>query len=805
MKEKKEEIEYHHIFMNYFHQLGGFDAIINLIFNNLGNGFCNFYLINRILKLVYELYNDFKPLYQSELIVQIKDSIYARLKAVSEKELKELDMTYYKKTLDDLNDFIEKFQNGDLKDEFNFNRENEELLLYLKFIDVSSFDKKMKGINGIKDYVARLDPTMYDSKQQTNKQGLKYFTPRIFIDWILQNKVIENLFTKNHHIEIIKRSSDVLKFIGENRKEFPNYLLDIIWNSMSGKREEDVAGLTGLILEIIPSLPLRAAVYLYQKFLTIDLKAYDEEFVVFLVKFTKEALKLVLHKSRDGSLRLTRVEDDLRKFQFFGVELVYEYCLDTSPLPNSLSHNMLEGLKYLISEYPTPRMLNKILENCAQNIRDGKSVYQSIIILLTYYDNLSKLHNWDEFCQITCERFEEKHDIIEYLVEDLTKYCSRVKKMLGNTNSEAMIIEAKNLGDTFVGRYDHIKNIEYRLKGIAHFGSHIYMKRTLNTAQFEKIWKALVLNYNFPFERSIFISLCFNYTFQPRNFIHPHAMRNVFENILCNDEMMNFQHISEEKFKLFENYFLNVNNEAGNIKMNKREGSYYSSECIERLKNEIIGMKTIWRLLIECPNPDIIDKVVTLLVNVNFLLCSELKNDENFFLELIKTLMIEIENLKNQSDLHKIGRLILFLSRYLDKFRRSFPSYTRHVEAQNPINKVKLEILFEPYHKTKTIEVSTKDKIGFLVEKIRLIYSLEFDQYKMTFDKIEILANYFENEVCQFPKDGKITIEKIETEVKPPELYLVSNEAYLQIFLDIFEKWNPGNEFYFLFIFRRIF
>jgi len=58
-------------------------------------------------------------------------------------------------------------------------------------------------------------------------------------DWILNEKILEIVLGENTHLEIVKRSSCILKFLAK-LDSLPLESVDLIWKSQLGKHEEMV-------------------------------------------------------------------------------------------------------------------------------------------------------------------------------------------------------------------------------------------------------------------------------------------------------------------------------------------------------------------------------------------------------------------------------------------------------------------------------------------------------------------------------------------------------------------------------------
>ena len=73
-----------------------------------------------------------------------------------------------------------------------------------------NIDSEMNGIKGIK--------------------GPKWLTSEIMRDWIINEKILEIVLGENTHLEIVKRSSCLLKFLAK-QDALPIESVDLIWKS----------------------------------------------------------------------------------------------------------------------------------------------------------------------------------------------------------------------------------------------------------------------------------------------------------------------------------------------------------------------------------------------------------------------------------------------------------------------------------------------------------------------------------------------------------------------------------------------
>ena len=80
-----------------------------------------------------------------------------------------------------------------------------------------------------------------------------------------------------------------------------------------------------------------------------------------------------------------------------------------------------------------------------------------------------------------------------------------------------------------------------------------------------------------------------------RRYLLNEARRNeVFNNIMCNNQLLDSQNMRAEGFACFKMLFINVNNEKRYIDYNQ-DGSFNVSKL-----QDLIGMETLWDIVIHC-------------------------------------------------------------------------------------------------------------------------------------------------------------------------------------------------------------
>jgi ubiquitin carboxyl-terminal hydrolase 9/24 len=177
--------------------------------------------------------------------------------SITEKELKEMDKESVSRVLKELKDFFTLSMTDIQTAEFI---EINQLNMSLRFLRSTYLEKKLKGLQEIKSMISSIEAAQNIAQQrlrlQNNPQYAgrmnmdfdminlkekppKYITAESLKDWILSQKVLEIVFGENTHVEIVKRSSCILKFLAK-QGSLPPESVDLLWKCQLGKHEDMV-------------------------------------------------------------------------------------------------------------------------------------------------------------------------------------------------------------------------------------------------------------------------------------------------------------------------------------------------------------------------------------------------------------------------------------------------------------------------------------------------------------------------------------------------------------------------------------
>ena len=819
-----------------FAQIGGFKTLLNLIYvMDEGNsaegkttnvGFvnskgemdgertkygCPLPIVSKIIEVFGKIYKRLNEHSRLFYISELEKRVVQRIKTISDTEIKELELESLYEVLNLLEDILSFLEDKDVMEEFYKFRETQELNIYLRLIDSPSFEKKLKGINEIREFISRIEYTyQVNDDPQVQKKPVKYMTAEKFIEWVLENKLINLIYEKYGHIELIKKSIKIQKFIAEFADNFPQSLIDLIWNSFKDKHEEVIKAIYENIIELAPDLSFDAAQRMYSKFLTVKYENYDEDFVDLIGRFTQKCLRLVVMKTKDGEVKVNQAHIEGEN-QFFGVRLMFNLIMDESPLSDTLSYRVLGYLQEIISEFPAVQIFLEIVEQCFENLDKDISIYQSLLIMKEYLTTMQTIPSYQETCEKYFRLLEEKHNIINYLVRNIESYWQKVRQRI-QAQKYALKSSSqptdKNQNESFVGKFSHEKNIFERLDSLRYFTTHPYLTTTLSIDQVKQLWRIFVQEANFSFETSLFLQFFSQiYTVPKKGSILLVSLDNIKEvllGILYNKEFLDIKDLTLEKFNCLEFYFLCANMKDEKITFSQVEESknpqISSMNLITKDKN-LIGLSYLWDCFIKCSDKDIVEKFTQLLVNIYTRLSPELKTEEvEVYKELIDNVMKSIERLLLVKDVQGIERYVFFLDKFFEKFEnKKTLIYYKLNHAQNAVTsspKIRVNASFLPYQLSKVLEFYLRDKVGYIKECLAANFEIESSEFDLVISGKAVFEKDMFREYQTFytPNDSSIIMVKKKESEKPPTVkhLLSKNLQHVEVIFGIFSTINPG-------------
>ena len=116
----------------------------------------------------------------------------------------------------------------------------------------------MRGINEFKEIYYKVMNASVKQRAQNAEQYevTKWLTQAKYCEWLLENRIIEFIFAENPHVELIKRSAEIIRLLAQDERYFTTDIVDLLWVCCSEKHEDIIRSTLDLVQDLATCMPL---------------------------------------------------------------------------------------------------------------------------------------------------------------------------------------------------------------------------------------------------------------------------------------------------------------------------------------------------------------------------------------------------------------------------------------------------------------------------------------------------------------------------------------------------------------------
>lgn len=623
-------------FLDYFQQLEGFDALTKALK-------CVVPFEDRAtlpLELIPQLTTPYKncagvlnPEYTKKMCEELQSVIIGRLENMTDDEMKDIDKTVTNNIVDELREFLYLGIDPNIVDE---KLESIKLSMALRFLKSTNMKKRLNGINEVKHIIEMTSGFMRPGIPQDfdSPRRARWLKPEYLCKWIKDNDLIEYLLGETSHIEVIKRSTTVLKFL-THYKQLTKEHLDLLWKCQEDKHEATVLGIYETIIDLSIDLDKDALDYIFKKIESIPLKKYNEQTVNFVKDFTLNACRSSKPSNARELVDLSSDDEEEEKNNEFylqnakeiiegkvdppqtdvgeyGIPILYELMKQPNELGSCALKAILEVLRY---KYLDLYKMKYIL-NCIKNLQDGKHTHQSLTVITTILPKCftSKSFERRSQLQVALLRLNDIFDMVSLTIQNIERYNNLVQKSMVDSIDKGVVPE--NIAKTcFEGNVTHSDYLDKLLEFLEFIIIHTYSDINIGTENLKRLWEMFVNNSSIEFDKTLFFKWLNKEKFNKTSVIPNSVGRSIFSvrerqflfsEILCKPDYVDRKEISYNCYKCFEKYFAFENRQSK--VMLYSNGSYRVYE-FENIK----GLESLWDISLLAKDPKVTEEGLILL------------------------------------------------------------------------------------------------------------------------------------------------------------------------------------------------
>ena len=589
-------------FVASFAKEGGCEAILAIVRNEDEKSRVPFGFLNQLA--MYEINDYLNTILPVPFFSQYTEAILRRIDIVSESELK--DLRYEELII--LLTRMKRFNHQ----ENPFIFELLKLNFFLKMLRSGYLEKRIKALSEISSMIETLDmrATAFDiHKVRSHQEQLK--------NWLVGEKVLSLLLTDRPHVELMKRSSIILKFFAKQNL-LDNSCLEELWKSISCKHESYIRATYETIVDLASVLKENQSDYLFSEFLKVPKENYDESFLVLIKDFTVKAINMC---------KSTSIHSPNQKW--YGISIFQELLLDSSPA--EFRFTAIKYLVFIIAEtYSFPQKLQcyKLIRKL---IRENNSVTQALKLFLTLQKHTPRVR----IDQNECKCIEKIYRLTDVIIENLSKYLNSLATSVPDTSYSA--------------QFNHSRYLHIRLQflGIAAHNS----SAGLSFENLEQLWDIFTQHNNIDKE------LFFMWLYQGIKCKVPitaNQLHNVFHNFFLQEDRFSNSCESLYYFNSFSYFFCEANRMDSAIELTDSKQIKY------RRTKKIKGTKKLLNILLHTSNELVMEKSGRLI----FAILSRFEPDlleeaEDIVMEFVEDLLRIIQANKTSDSLVMRGLLLI--------------------------------------------------------------------------------------------------------------------------------------------------
>ena len=642
-----------------------------------------------------------------------------------------------------------------------------------------------------------------------------YGKPKInnsFKNFIQKNNILDIFFEDSIHDEIIKRSLHIFGYLAK----YDCLNDDIIEKIIQRQKTNEL--MKKIVIEILSQLSKDKKSLLFNR-LTSGLKFDTENTnnIDYILKLTESALcysdldmkeeSNETAKDNENTENEIEIEEngDKKDNNYYGLNIILDYIIKDFDDKIKFGENnidkavnyFVESIQNILKESNDFKVedIFFFIERLFENIKTNKahnSIIQSIKIIYKLFIFMGKKKQRSNFIK-NLQKLDEKYDIINLIINDLTRYI----KLLPDDYSNEI---GKN--NIYEGIYPHFINIEQRLNLIFYFFKKNFNNYEINIEgkkHIEKIYEVLKPE-KFVEERKLFYKKINQNISQFEDSI----LNEFYHDILTNKKEFNFKEINDnESTDLIIKIFKQINE-------NNEDIIYDGRNIRVGEKGTIEGTDMLFDILTQNSNQIVQEKISELLCDI----CLKHKNYNNEKLsEYWKTYFNKInsylDNIINTNDKIALNGIIKLINKIYTNSINCCGKIPKKSDYQTPKEMYKYYNFININTKeTRKLKVGKRDRIIDLRYKIGCLYNINVNNvtfididgniYTLNddfefFQEIFINDKYLNNKDFEYVKIKETPFGLLEMD-NNPKLLIDTNDKLFNILVNNL-KININNQY----------
>eukprot|EP01119_Soliformovum_irregulare_P004626 TRINITY_DN1568_c0_g1_i1.p1 TRINITY_DN1568_c0_g1~~TRINITY_DN1568_c0_g1_i1.p1 ORF type:complete len:2028 (+),score=618.17 TRINITY_DN1568_c0_g1_i1:116-6085(+) len=265
--------------INVFGEESGFDVILH----TLSLPDVSIRVMNKCIRPVWETMDLLRAEFIIEWVPEVLNHVMARMLNLTDQQLKETPRKAINKAFNYNTHLLAwltyRLHENEIEDVYDEKWEKFRLEFALKCFRSQTLEKRLNAVSDIGELVSAAHLKDHSTgKRDQDHPVTKYLTYGMVTHWILDNKIIEQIFGTHLHPELVKRSDKLLYAI-RHHKALTQDMLELIWNSSLDKQETLVEAIYRVIAQISVDFRKDEVEFLLSKIKLIPAKKFDKRII----------------------------------------------------------------------------------------------------------------------------------------------------------------------------------------------------------------------------------------------------------------------------------------------------------------------------------------------------------------------------------------------------------------------------------------------------------------------------------------------------------------------------------------------
>ena len=555
--------------------------------------------------------------------------------------------------------------------------ESARLSFCLKMFKSSYLEKRIKGLIEFNCTIEQIENriSIYE-KSSLDLEDFKSF--------IISEKIVELLIQDRPHVELIKRSATLFKFLARNSLINENHLL-LLWQSLENKHQSYQKAAYETVIELASLLEEHQNDFLYNLLSQIPAEKYDDAFLALIKDFTVKAISRSMKSSNN--------------LKTYGLSILKSLILDSSPLDSRSV-----AIKYLVAiekETNNEEIKTELLQTVKTLISTKNSILSALALFLKLVKGCSSINFMNSRLDLILNIFQLTPLIIENLREYLQESC------IADNSKPVICLKTR-------------KNIKYRLK----FLSCITESVGLSDKSLQELW-LMFKDKNFSAKLMFCQWMCLGYN---QTFIHHRNLSFIFNNLLLNDLMFPSKCNTIFEFEFFSFYLIEFNRVSNRLEITESRNIKY------RKAPKIKGIQKLISIYLNTEDSRVLDHAGKLVFNTLNKFDPEIICDAEEIIQTQVNYLLSLASVNKQNP-SLIFRVLMLLQVLFDKNDEDL-DLNSTIYVKKPDLRDHVQIKINQFRTLRHIRKEVAKQFKVELEKVELVigdhrYSAKDDDYEI--------------------------------------------------------------------------